>query len=132
MGNRTLSEKGPEVNREVELLDVEHLADVPAFNSEAELAEYWSTHGPTEQFLDEAEIQRPDWLPVAPRINPVAIRFDADALCRLKALAKKKHKGYQTLLKEFVMERLYEEEKREGIIPVAGQRTRRRSAKARD
>ena len=27
-----------------------------------------------------------------------------------------RHKGYQTLLKEFVMERLYEEEKREGLL----------------
>jgi hypothetical protein len=25
-------------------------------------------------------------------------------------------KGYQTLLKEFVIERLYEEEKREGLV----------------
>jgi hypothetical protein len=32
-------------------------------------------------------------------------------------LAAKKHKGYQTLLKEFVVERRYEEEKREGLLP---------------
>jgi hypothetical protein len=31
-------------------------------------------------------------------------------------VAKSKNKGYQTLLKEFVVERLYEEENREGII----------------
>jgi hypothetical protein len=30
----------------------------------------------------------------------------------LQELAEKKHKGYQTLLKQFVIERLYEEEKR--------------------
>jgi hypothetical protein len=29
---------------------------------------------------------------------------------------RRKGKGYQTLLKEFVLERLYEEEKREGVI----------------
>lgn len=44
------------------------------------------------------------------------MRFDADTIVRLQALAAKKHKGYQTLLKEFVAERLYEEEKREGIV----------------
>lgn len=44
------------------------------------------------------------------------MRFDPDTLARLKAVARRKHKGYQTLLKEFVMERLYEEEKREGLI----------------
>ena len=31
-------------------------------------------------------------------------------------MAESKHKGYQTLLKEFVSERLYEEEKREKIL----------------
>ena len=50
------------------------------------------------------------------RTTPIAIRFDQFTLMRLKALAALRNTGYQTLLKEFVVERLYEEEKREGII----------------
>jgi hypothetical protein len=50
------------------------------------------------------------------RTTPVAIRFDQFTLMRLRALAAMRNTGYQTLLKEFVVERLYEEEKREGII----------------
>jgi hypothetical protein len=50
------------------------------------------------------------------RTTPIAIRFDQFTLRRLKALAARRNTGYQTLLKEFVVERLYEEEKREGII----------------
>ena len=50
------------------------------------------------------------------RTTPIAIRFDQFTLTRLKALAALRNTGYQTLLKEFVIERLYEEEKREGII----------------
>jgi hypothetical protein len=50
------------------------------------------------------------------RTTPVAIRFDRFTLKRLKALAVLRNTGYQTLLKEFVVERLYEEEKRAGII----------------
>jgi hypothetical protein len=50
------------------------------------------------------------------RTTPIAIRFDQFTLSRLKALAALRNTGYQTLLKEFVVERLYEEEKREGII----------------
>ncbi len=50
------------------------------------------------------------------RTTPIAIRFDLFTLTRLKALAALRNTGYQTLLKEFVVERLYEEEKREGII----------------
>jgi len=50
------------------------------------------------------------------RTKPVAVRFDEFTLERLRTLAAKRNTGYQTLLKEFVVERLYEEEKREGII----------------
>jgi len=114
------------------LIEIQSEDEIPHFANEDEEAEFWSTHSFGERYLAEHPPVELDWLPpTQPRTNPVAIRFDADTLCRLKALAKKKHKGYQTLLKEFVMERLYEEEKREGIIPVAEPRTRR-SAKARD
>jgi predicted transcriptional regulator len=44
------------------------------------------------------------------------VRFDDSTVRRLKVLAERRHKGYQTLLKEFVAERLYEEEKREGLV----------------
>ncbi|HXC23077.1 MAG TPA: hypothetical protein VNU28_00715 [Solirubrobacteraceae bacterium] len=50
------------------------------------------------------------------RTTPIAIRFDEFTLKRLRVLAARRNTGYQTLLKEFVVERLYEEEKREGII----------------
>jgi hypothetical protein len=50
------------------------------------------------------------------RTTPIAIRFDQFTLKRLKTLAALRNTGYQTLLKEFVVERLYEEEKRAGII----------------
>jgi hypothetical protein len=50
------------------------------------------------------------------RTIPVAIRFDQFTLRRLKTLATLHNTGYQTLLKAFVLERLYEEEKRAGII----------------
>lgn len=50
------------------------------------------------------------------RTTPIAVRFDQFTLERLRTLATARNIGYQTLLKEFVIERLYEEEKREGII----------------
>ncbi|HXC46530.1 MAG TPA: hypothetical protein VNU24_07985 [Solirubrobacteraceae bacterium] len=52
----------------------------------------------------------------AGRTKPVAVRFDEFTLRRLRDLAARRNTGYQTLLKEFVVERLYEEERREGII----------------
>jgi hypothetical protein len=50
------------------------------------------------------------------RTTPIALRLDKFTLERLRALAAMRNTGYQTLLKEFVIERLYEEEKREGIV----------------
>jgi hypothetical protein len=50
--------------------------------------------------------------------QPIPIRFEVDLLRRLRLMAARKRVGYQTLLKMFVAERLYEEEKREGLLPA--------------
>ena len=98
--------------------------DVPAFASEAEEAEWWQTHSLGKKFLDEmrpaAEVDA-DLPAPRPRTRPLAVRFDETTVRRLKSLADRRHTGYQTLLKAFVIERLYEEEKREGIVgPTRG------------
>ena len=54
--------------------------------------------------------------PKPKRSGPIAVRFEDDTVARLKTLAERKGMGYQTLLKAFVQERLYEEEKREGVV----------------
>jgi hypothetical protein len=55
-----------------------------------------------------------------PSIRDHLERSDEHTLAHLKRLARKRHKGYQTLLKEFVIERLYEEEKLEGLHGTSG------------
>jgi hypothetical protein len=105
--------------RDEDLIPVENLDDIPDFTDEDEEHAYWSTHSFGERLLDQ---MRPldelddELPPPRERTRPVAIRFDDDVINRLKALARLKHKGYQTLLKEFVVERLYEEEKRAGLV----------------
>jgi hypothetical protein len=73
--------------------------------------EFFAAQERREKNLRMQDIIRPA------RTTPIAIRFDQFTLQRLKSLAAARNTGYQTLLKEFVVERLYEEEKREGIIP---------------
>lgn len=91
--------------------------EVPEFSNEDEEAAYWATHELGSALLDRMRPISDDVLPPPrPRTRPIAVRFDDDTLRRLKTLASRRHKGYQTLLKEFVVERLYEEEKREGLI----------------
>lgn len=94
-------------------------AEVPEDMGEGEAREFWDTHEITEEYIEKAGPPPKGVLPTAarrPRTRPVGVRFDDDVIRRLKAVAERKHKGYQTLLKEFVVERLYEEEKREGLL----------------
>jgi uncharacterized protein (DUF4415 family) len=97
--------------------EVKSSEEIPQFANEAEEAEFWATHSLSEAFLTKMEPLPEDVLPpTRPRTQPISLRLDSDVLERVRALAEVKHKGYQTLMKEFVVERLYEEEKREGIL----------------
>ncbi len=98
-------------------------SQIPSGMTEEQAREFWDSHEITEQYLEKAGPVPADDLPeFRPRTKPVSVRLDEDTLQRLRRLAELKNKGYQTLLKEFVAERLYEEEKRAGIIPSNGKR----------
>jgi hypothetical protein len=105
------------VSRHTEVSIIAKLNEIPSFATEQDEAEYWRTHSLSDELLDQMAPVDTDVLP-PPRLRtrPIAVRFDQDIVRRLKALASVKRKGYQTLLKEFVVERLYEEEKREGLV----------------
>lgn len=101
----------------MKLKKVHSLEEIPVFASEAEEARFWAEHGLGEELLEEMTPPPEGLLPTArPRTRAISLRLDEDLLRRLKAMARRKGKGYQTLLKEFVLERLYEEEKREGML----------------
>jgi uncharacterized protein (DUF4415 family) len=101
------------------LIPLRDPSEIPENMTEAEEREFWDTHEITEEFLEKAEPVPEQELPAPrPRTRPISLRLDDDVLRRLKDVAWKKHKGYQTLLKEFVVERLYEEEKREGMLKL--------------
>ena len=51
-----------------------------------------------------------------PRKGSVSVRMENDLVNRLKVLAAIKGVGYHTLLRQFVADRVYEKEKREGIL----------------
>lgn len=50
--------------------------------------------------------------------DSTSLRLDPDTLRRIEAVAVKKDKDPLALAKEFVVERLYEEEKREGLLDL--------------
>ena len=112
-------EAGEPIDPDRPFITVHRVEDIPAFADEEEEHEFWGVHELGPELFDRPEATAGRTLPLPParpRTRPVAIRFDGDILRRLKGLAAKKGTGYQTLLKEFVIERLYEEEKREGLI----------------
>src|SRR5215210_4122676 len=90
---------------------IDRLEDIPAGLSDEEEMRFLQEHGVSKEFLENAEEASEDERP-RPRTRPINIRFDDFTLRRLKALAASRNVGYQTLLKTFVQERLYEEEKR--------------------
>jgi hypothetical protein len=92
--------------------------EIPPLTSEADEHEFWKTHamgpGMFEGVEPDPDLDR--LVPVRSRSKAITVRIEGDMLRRLQALAERKGVRYQTLLKEFVTERLYEEEKREGIL----------------
>ncbi len=103
---------------ERKFIEIQSMDEVPQGMSEAEEAEFWATHslGEGVEVYPVAE-DDPDFPPVRTTESPkISLRMEQDVVKRLKVLARKKQMGYQTLLKSFVIERLYEEEKREGVI----------------
>jgi len=92
--------------------------DIPEFASEEEEHRFWSEHRFGGKMLKEMTPGGDEGVLPPPReeTRPVSVRFDPTMLDRLRALAARRGQRYQTLLKQFVLERLYEEEQREGIV----------------
>jgi predicted DNA binding CopG/RHH family protein len=95
---------------------VERVEDIPAFANEDDEHKYWVTHSLGDALLNRMEPIEDESFPAPrPRTRPIPIRLSEDIVTRAKVLAARRHTGYQTLIKEFIVERLYEEEKRAGL-----------------
>lgn len=104
--------------QEKKMKEINSWDEVPEFKSEAEEARFWATHSLGEKLLERMQPVAEDELPpaVSRTKPPISLRFDEDTLQRIKKLAIAKRKGIHSMLKEFVLERLYEEEEREGLL----------------
>lgn len=97
---------------------VKQAHEVPQNMTDEQSAGFWNTHEITESFLAHARpLEGSEMPPVRTDAKTITVRFDTDTLDRLQTLARQRHKGYQTLLKQFVLERLYEEEKKQSAAP---------------
>ncbi len=107
-----------------EMVEINSRDEIPEFKNEDEEHEFWSTHSFGEKLLDEFEPRSErDGLPpprpetkASPRGGRLTLDVGKDLVKRLETLADAKGVGRQTLLRQFLAERVYEEEKREGIL----------------
>lgn len=98
---------------------IHDLIEIPENMTEEETVRFWNTHAMSEDLLEDTYIEEDeDDLP-PPRkqsTKPINLRIENNLLIRLQKVADIKNIPYQTLLKQFVAERVYEEEKREKIL----------------
>lgn len=84
------------------------LKPIPAFASEQEESQFWSTHDSVEYLNWDSAVRI-----VLPELKPsqktISLRMPAMMLAELKRLANKRDVPYQSLLKMFVAERLEQE-----------------------
>jgi predicted DNA binding CopG/RHH family protein len=103
------------VERNKKMTLVKRMEDIPNFVNDAEEQTFWETHALAPELYSKNNNGSLLELPL-PKSKLISLRLERDLDKRLRHLAKQKGTSYQTLLKEFVLERVYEEEKRLGII----------------
>jgi predicted DNA binding CopG/RHH family protein len=99
---------------------INDVKDIPEFDTEREEQAFWETHHLNVNLFNKSNNKALLNLPLKrsskASTKPISLRLEHDLDARLREVAKRKGANYQTLLKDFVLERVYEEEKRLGII----------------
>jgi len=86
---------------------------LPEFANDREEAAFWDSHDSTE-YLGETEPVDVEFVDARPPKTQISLRIDTETIRRLKAVARRKGVGYQTLIRIWVMERLQAESHRSG------------------
>lgn len=84
------------------------LKTLPKFKSEAEEAEFWSTHDSTE-YIDYSKAKQISLPNLKPSLKTISLRLPESLIAHLKMLANKRDVPYQSLLKIYLAEKIDEE-----------------------
>lgn len=100
---------------------INDVKDIPEFATEKEEQAFWETHSLNPRLFSKENNKQLFNLPLKRTerkgaTRAISLRLEHDLETRLREIAKRKDMNYQTLLKDFVLERVYEEEKRLGIV----------------
>lgn len=78
--------------------------DIPDFKNEQEEAEFWNTHD-LDAKLMLGSIHEPD----SKESTTITLRFDPRMLSRIKRIARSRYLNYQSMMKQWLSERVEEE-----------------------
>lgn len=78
--------------------------DIPGFEDEWEEARFWAEHQLDTRLMNSA-LHRPD----VRESTTITLRFDPRMLARIKRLARSRYLNYQSMIKQWLSERLENE-----------------------
>lgn len=83
---------------------IEKWEEIPEFDSDKEEAEFWTVHSLDPRLMN-ASVQRQ----TVRESTTITLRFDPQMLSRIKRLARHRYLNYQSMIKQWLSERLEEE-----------------------
>jgi predicted DNA binding CopG/RHH family protein len=81
---------------------------LPSFASEDQERAFWATHDSSD-YVDWSRSQRRSFPHLKPTLRTISLRLPEAMIGQLKVLANKRDVPYQSLLKQFLAERLQQE-----------------------
>lgn len=83
---------------------VQSWAEIPQFDDEAAEARFWLTHELSARLM-QASVHEPD----ARESATITLRFDPRMLSRIKRIARSRFLNYQSMMKQWLAERMEQE-----------------------
>ena len=80
--------------------------DLPKFDSDEQEAAYWATHQ-LDGRLMQMSLHKPD----VRESTTITLRFDPRMLSRIKRIARRRYLNYQSMIKQWLSERMEQEMK---------------------
>ena len=84
---------------------IESWDQIPKFNHQKEEAAFWNVHRLDPRLMN-ASVHRPD----NRESTTITLRFDPRMLARIKRIARSRYLNYQSMIKQWLSERLEQEQ----------------------
>tara|TARA_R110002096_G_scaffold16106_19_gene55078 strand:+ start:14108 stop:14377 length:270 start_codon:yes stop_codon:yes gene_type:complete len=83
---------------------LEHWEEIPEFDEETDEASYWSEHSLDTRLMNTAVHKQ-----TVRESTTITLRFDPRMLARIKRIARSRYLNYQSMMKQWLSERLEQE-----------------------